>query len=114
MSGHTKGPWAINRAKQPDNVGGTDYAIVVVIDGRPRVLAEAFQRVGEKAGGGYIDAPAEANARLIAAAPTLVAALEGLMEAVPTQTNDRDWWPDELTRAMAAARKALDEAGIEP
>ena len=34
-------------------------------------------------------------------------ALENLVEAVPNQNNDRNWWPDELTHAMRQARKVL-------
>ena len=37
----------------------------------------------------------------------LVEALEDLVEAVPNQNNDRDWWPDELTEAMRQAMAAL-------
>lgn len=100
MSKHTPGPWRLS-GNQIDGhfvfQGDTANLIAWLHDG-------TIKENGIE----------DANARLIAAAPTLVAALEGLMEAVPAQTNDRDWWPDELTRAMAAARKALDEAGIEP
>ena len=96
MSKHTPGPWVAHLGKSGD------------LD---RIWSdEGF--IADVWGAGATNA--SANGRLIAAAPTLVAALVGLMDAVPTQTNDRDWWPDELTRAMAAARKALDEAGIEP
>lgn len=34
-------------------------------------------------------------------------ALELLYDAVPKQTEDADWWPDELTRAMKTAEIVL-------
>ncbi|MCW5605997.1 MAG: hypothetical protein KIT18_15760 [Burkholderiales bacterium] len=70
---HTPGPWVVRRAKfQVD--GAYDYGIGAMIDGHERCLAEAFGRVAEDV---YQDA--EANARLIAAAPCLLAALESLI-----------------------------------
>jgi hypothetical protein len=41
----------------------------------------------------------------------LADALEGLLEAIPRQTNDADWWPDELTDAVFVARAALEQFG---
>lgn len=38
----------------------------------------------------------------------LLEALEDLVEAIPGQTNDRDWWPDELTKAVAQAKSLLE------
>lgn len=29
------------------------------------------------------------------------------VDSVPSQTNDADWWPDDLTEAMNNARKIL-------
>src|ERR1044071_5690027 len=34
--------------------------------------------------------------------------LQDLIEAIPGQTNDRDWWPPELVRAVDAAKKLID------
>ena len=34
-------------------------------------------------------------------------ALENLFYAVPSQTDDKDWWPDELTKAMQEAKNIL-------
>lgn len=65
MSKHTPGPWNIRRAQFPVD-GEYDYAIYSDVD---RVLAEVFGRAGQN-----IFPPAEANARLIAAAPDLLAA----------------------------------------
>jgi hypothetical protein len=39
----------------------------------------------------------------------ILTALTDLYEAVPKQTNDADWWPDELTKAMGQAALILDE-----
>lgn len=35
-------------------------------------------------------------------------ALEDLIEAIPGQTNDKDWWPDSLTDAVNEANKLLE------
>lgn len=43
----------------------------------------------------------EANAKLLAA-------LECLAAAVPPQSNDRDWWPDDLTDAVASAKSLVE------
>lgn len=67
MTEHTPGPWQSMRSKAPHD-GEYDYAIGA--EGAP-VLAEAF---GRTADGGR--PPAEANARLIAAAPDLLAQLD--------------------------------------
>jgi len=72
MSEHTPGPWTVAKAVKLDNTGGQDYGVV---DVDQNVIAEAFQRVGETT---Y--RPAEANARLIAAAPTMLGALEASLD----------------------------------
>lgn len=36
-------------------------------------------------------------------------ALENLLEVIPKQDNDHDWWPDELSYAVDAAKAALSE-----
>jgi len=64
---HTPGPWTVTRSKMETD-GAFDYAISA--EGS-LVLAEAF---GRDAKGGW--PPAEANARLIAAAPELLAMLK--------------------------------------
>lgn len=56
----------------------------------------------------------QANAAFILRAcnnhDALLAALEELIDAVPKQDNDRDWWEDELTRAMAKAKQTIQNA----
>jgi len=58
------------------------------------------------------DVPApeqDANARLIAAAPRLVAALEDLLTWVEQETDGRDWPHVRLQTARAALRAARGE-----
>lgn len=40
-------------------------------------------------------------------APYACDVIYSLLEAIPGQTEDRDWWPDELTRAVDAAKAYL-------
>lgn len=72
---HTPGPWKESRAKERDNTGGWDYAI---LDGNNKIIAEAFENVGFASGSTVIHdfRPVEANARLIASAPELLEALD--------------------------------------
>ena len=94
---HTPGPWKLDRSLQPAD-GEYDYAI-----SSPEhfVLAEAF---GRSANGGH--PPAEANARLIAAAPELLEALDRIQN-----------WPrvfdglraEDVAFARAAIAKATGE-----
>lgn len=35
-------------------------------------------------------------------------ALENLLEAIPRQTSDADWWPDELTKAVFEAKRVIE------
>lgn len=88
VAAHTPGPWETRRAVTPDNTGGYDWAITK--DGK--VLAEAFENVGYATDGETYDKrPAQANARLIAAAPELLEALEEARELVcKTWCDERD------------------------
>lgn len=74
MSEHTPGPWTISGPSKPDNVGGRDWAVV---DGNLLIVAEAFE-VPARA----VTFPAEANARLIAAAPDLLEAARKLHKQI--------------------------------
>lgn len=51
-----------------------------------------------------------ANAKLIAATPKLLESLQTLIDAIPNQTNDQDWWPDELTMAVNDAKSIIKKA----
>lgn len=78
MSEFTPGPWVVRRAGKPDNTGGYDWAIVA--PGKA-IIAECFEHVDwREPGVSYDLRPAEAHARLFAAAPDLLAALEGMLE----------------------------------
>jgi hypothetical protein len=68
MSEHTPGPWIMRKAKFASD-GGFDFGIAASVDGNMKCIAETFEVVGEER------APAEANGRLIAAAPDMLAAL---------------------------------------
>jgi hypothetical protein len=91
---HTPGPWEIRRSKMSTD-GAFDYAVSA--EGAP-VLAEAF---GRDAKGGW--PPAEANARLIAAAPDMLAALKSWLEEV-----DGTYPFESLEPTRAAIAKAGD------
>jgi hypothetical protein len=100
---YTKGPLWISGPSQGKerNDDGGDYAIV---EPGGIIIGEAFHRVGEDA---YRDA--EANARLWASAPNLLAALETLLQmVVEGECNYDDQgneWPE-----VIQARAALDAA----
>lgn len=70
MSNYTRGPWAYRKAKLPTD-GKYDFGISADFSGKPFCIAEAFGRVGRE-----IFPDAEANARLITAAPDMLAALQ--------------------------------------
>lgn len=101
----TPGPWEVRRATHPTD-GEFDYAIGATIDGKRVCIAEVFGRVAID-----IRPPAEATARLIAAAPDLY---EALTEFLKT-----GWEPNTLTggpkrmaaeaKAQAALRKVIGE-----
>jgi hypothetical protein len=76
MVEHTKAPWKVKKSKEPDNTGGYDYAI---IDSQEKIIAETFEHVG-KTKNGYEKRPAEANAKLISAAPELLEALKNVIK----------------------------------
>jgi hypothetical protein len=63
------------KARTPTD-GEYDFAVGATIEGKKYCIAEAFGRVSVG-----IRTPAEANARLIAAAPTMLAALEAILAA---------------------------------
>ena len=94
MDKHTPGPWQI--------ANGEDRRVYLINHGR--------DAVGETV---YTDTRNPANARLIAAAPDLLAALKGILrehdalQMAEGRTGDR--WPS-ATRARAAIAKATGEA----
>ena len=81
MTEHTKGPWEIRRALHPVD-GEFDYAIGAELDGKRYCIAEAFARVGDN-----VRPDAAANARLIASAPDMLAALRDAMDFMEERIN---------------------------
>lgn len=72
---HTPGPWKTSRAKRPSD-GAYDYAIGADFGDQTLAIAEAFGRVDDDI---YPDA--EANARLIAAAPDMLEVIKQLLKS---------------------------------
>lgn len=96
MSKHTPGPWEWNTARTRMN---DDRGRPVLMDGEGIWDLCAPVMHG--------DARADANARLIAAAPELLAALEGFLDFEGcTYPNE-----DNVAEAYAAARAAIAKAG---
>ena len=80
MSKHTPGPWHADPGRRV-----TGFA--VTHDGEPNPIAIALRKPRSSHTNGITDSTALANARLIAAAPDLLVALEAceeLLSAMPT------------------------------
>lgn len=97
MSGHTPGPWYADPSKR---VKG----FAVTHDGEPNPLAIALRKPKNSYSKGIPDTKALANARLIAAAPELLEALEELLQLIEIERPD--WQHTEQHRARAALAKA--------
>lgn len=106
MSKHTDGEWTIKGpsvvAGRPDKSG--DYAIKA----NGYIIGEAFHMVGK---GVFVDA--EANARLMAAAPKMLEALRNIMQM--TDADDPDSYRADdregcLEACFATARDAIAKA----
>ena len=78
---HTPGPWDAHCAKFKSD-SGWDWGIRATIGNKGYCIAEAFEVVAAD-----MKTPVEANARLIAAAPDLLAALCKLEEAEDHHAN---------------------------
>jgi hypothetical protein len=103
MSKHTEGPWCTRRAEVGSGPEGSiDYAILC--EGKT-ILAEAYEIVGYGTEGKYHRLNAEANARLIAAAPELLDALKRAREYVLDCGADRSMAPlvEQMSNAIAKA-----------
>lgn len=95
---HTPGPWEFKTAANGDNG--------ILAEGTG-VFAEAFAEI--RHGGENARDEALANARLIAAAPDLLAALKALrLQALQSTVNDRanEWGMEALGLARCAISKA--------
>lgn len=101
MSKHTPGPWISNRAgSNMSNNHSQPFAIAQ--EGKANIIAGVF---GDVQGGEEI---AAANARLIAAAPDLLAAMELALRKEPNETPGgftKQWVID----ARAAISKATGQ-----
>lgn len=101
MSAYTPGPWHA-LSKLPASYSDHGYRRVASMDGRtggPVIYAEAKNMLQE--GRGFVWGDVSADARLIAAAPDLLAVLLEAVEA-PMRTEGSDWW----VRVNAAIAKA--------
>jgi hypothetical protein len=98
---HTPGPWMEHGPANPtaDAPEGGDYCIQ---DGGTNVIAECFFRVSEGVGG---TRNAEANAKLMAAAPDLADFAEWILEAYHSSD------PPEWKTIAREARAVLGAAG---
>jgi len=105
MAQHTPGPWAVHRAKQADNTGGYDCAI---IDLEGKIIAEAFEHVGWKDARSFIKRPVVANARLLATAPELLDCLSCLLAVtggyIEGRGDDNDALLERCRTAIAKAK----------
>ena len=95
---HTPAPWTVRDGHEhsedcPLNVWATDGRIVAAVVGMGDYLLEPATEEGQ------------ANARLIAAAPDLLAALRDLLAGME-QHGAEKWMPHRMDRARAAITKA--------
>ena len=88
MSEHTPGPWvAKHRHSEAKATDDEIYGLGWYIEGPPEPMRGQFAKA--------------ADARLIAAAPDLLAALEEVFDVWPSE-----WTTDTYTKALAAIRAA--------
>lgn len=99
MSGHTPGPWYADPSKRV-----TGFA--VTHDGEPNPLAIALRKPKNSYSKGIPDTKALANARLIAAAPELLEALESAQMALMGYTHQNEITLAALEKIRAAIAKA--------
>ena len=106
MSGHTPGPWTLDTAGWPLIINGPgdepeQPSIVALIHGNTEGPKDYYS---------YPDDVAEANARLMTAAPELLAALQNTLELLSDRHDicTPDCTPDCV---VALARAAIKKAG---
>ena len=100
MSAHTKGPWTFGHRGQA--------ALWVGPDHEQRVVALVPHDTSEEARAESLD-----NARLLAASPALLKALDDLLYAAESLTSrhSEDSFGDDVCRAMKNAEAAIAKAG---
>ena len=96
---HTPGPWEFEESVN----GGFDITATRHDNGRPCVIAAREQW------GSYAKT-SKANGRLIAAAPELLEALEGVLPYLEEDPDDEGDYNDRVRAAVAAIAKAKGEA----
>lgn len=103
MSGHTKGPWEAD-VNVSDGRGWNSPTQHVVISSHDNIIAAYATDCAEYPD----DAENAANARLIAAAPDLLAALQEMMPAFEMRMADTEnvEWHGCWNKAIAAVAKA--------
>lgn len=104
MAGHTKGPWHL--------VGGQVFSDTHMVD----LIADVIGGSGRQFIDDDTNAECLANARLIAAAPDLLEAMEdalqGLLAAFPHASRIRDILQPKIDRARAAIAKATEQPPV--
>lgn len=108
---HTPGPWAVSPLYLEHGFCANDGSIVIMADSDDGTfpVAAAGPVASFKRGQGHklIDAGRDANARLIASAPDLLAALKAWERAIPRVDEFASVSPDSLRgKALAAISKA--------
>ena len=94
MNKHTPGPWHVMYSNQHiTSAGGLSVRRIMIHGGKPGGIHH--QNVAQ-----CLNEQAEANARLIAAAPELLAALHSIADSDPDA-------PEFIACAMAVARAAI-------
>ena len=103
---HTPGPWTCKEAPHPQTDGVTGYTVQADTENGVAIVAEIYPRP-------YLVVVREANARLIAAAPELLDALERMCdlfaEGVPPAMGPGSQGLDTLRKSCAALAKARGE-----
>ena len=104
MSKHTPGPWT--HGKSVPFEGAMERFVISQAEGAG--YTPGFSDVAETVFCERLDVQ-ESNARLIAAAPELLEALQNLMERVQYDKDAKNWFTDEQKAARAAIAKATGE-----
>lgn len=105
MTTHTKGPWTVRAsvngpyvARHSGSLGDAALAKVLKVSGRGRMLEREQEQL--------------ANARLMAAAPDLLAALTALRDNVEADLSG--WWTESTSNFMQQADAAIAKADGQP
>ena len=98
ITAHTPGPWTVEK-----DIGSTSSRVTFRIGGNIQAAISSEQGIATTNAPALMSVEeAEANARLIAAAPELLAALQTLVNSLCPYDTDPECWAN----AMAAIAKA--------